>query len=157
MEGEAETTPIPETPSPGEPKIVVKVDRKRSEAQKESLARAQAIRREKIAARKEAKASAKEVKAMTEEKTADMPVNAEPAKDYRLLYKMQKQSLAELMFEKRVNDKLIETLKEKRESAESARAPTPSAPTSAVPAVPARDPGWSVGMPPVKKNIMRHW
>lgn len=155
MEGEAETTPTPAElqPSSDEPKIVVKVGKKRSEGQKESLARAQAIRREKIAARKEAK----QVKAMTEEKTDVVPVNAEPAKDYRLLYKMQKQSLAELMFEKRVNEKLIETLKEKQQSAESARAPTPSAPTSAVSAVPARDPGWSVGMPPVKKNLMRHW
>ena len=155
MDGEAETAPTPEAraPSPDEPRIVVKVDRKRSDGQKESLVRAQTIRREKIAARKEAKASAKEV--MTDVKAE--VANAEPAKDYRLLYKMQKQSLTELMFEKRVNDSLIASLKEKRDSVESARAPTPSAPPSAVPAVPVRDPCTRVGMQPVKKNLMRHW
>ena len=151
MEGEAEITPCPEAcaPSHDESKIVVKLDRKRSEGQKESLARAQASRREKIAARKEAKAVAKETKA---EVVVVAPVEPDPTKDYRLLYKMQKQSLAELMFEKRVNDKLIETLKEK--TTETARPPEPVPAVSAVPAKAA----WSGGgMPPVKKNIMRHW
>lgn len=157
MEGEAETTPTPaaRAPSPDESKIVVKLARKRSDGQKESLARAQASRREKIAARKEAKADMKEVVAAT--KADVVGPDAEPAKDYRLLYKIQKQSLAELMFEKRVNDKLIESLKEKRESAESARAPTAVDPPPAVSAVPASDAGWRIGMTPVKKNIMRHW
>lgn len=157
MEGEAETTPTPaaQAPSPDESKIVVKLGRKRSDGQKESLARAQASRRENIAARKEAKASAKE--AVTATKADVTGPEAEPSKDYRLLYKMQKQSLAELMVEKRVNDKLIEALNEKRESVESARVPTSVAPPPAVPAVPARVSGWSIGMPPVKKNLMRHW
>ena len=149
--------------TPEESTIVLKLDRKntRSEGQKESLARAQAIRREKIAKRKEAEAAkaaeaAEAAKAVELEKVMQVEtVDAEPAKDYRMLYKIQKQSLAELMFEKRVNEKIIETLKEKKEETERSESKKQQ---PVKPAFPAVSDGWSsVGMPLVKKNLMRHW
>ena len=152
--------------TPEESTIVLKLDRKntRSEGQKESLARAQAIRREKIAKRKEAEAAkaaeaAEAAKAVELEKAVNTmhveTVDKEPAKDYRMLYKIQKQSLAELMFEKRVNEKIIETLKEKKEETERSESKKQQ---PVKPAFPAVSDGWSsVGMPLVKKNLMRHW
>lgn len=143
----------PETATEGEPcqadgaNIVIKTKRPRSEGQKLSLSKAQAARKEKSAARKEKSA------ARMEDKQEAVAVE-EPKKDYKLLYKLQKQSLSELRFEKAVNDRLIETMqaREEKPKAEPVTETKPEAP-----AVSVRG-GWlTTGPIPRKKNPMHHW
>jgi hypothetical protein len=136
----------PDTATEGEPcqadgaNIVIKTKRPRSEGQKLSLSKAQAARKEKSAARREEKQEAVAVE--------------EPKKDYKLLYKLQKQSLSELRFEKAVNDKIIETMRAREEKP---KAEPVTETKQDAPAVSVRG-GWLTAGPiPRKKNPMHHW
>jgi hypothetical protein len=130
--------------------IVIKTKRPRSEGQMLSLSKAQAARKEKSAARREKVAADRETSV-----THVTPESSEaysPKKDYKTLYKLQKQSLAELRFEKAVNDKLIETIRAREEK------PTPAPePKETAAAVSVRG-GWLTSGPiQRKKNPMHHW
>lgn len=143
----------PETATEGEPcqadgaNIVIKTKRPRSEGQMLSLSKAQAARKEKSAARKEKSAARREEK-------QEAAAVEEPKKDYKLLYKLQKQSLSELRFEKAVNDKLIETMRAREEKPKAEPVIETKQET---PAVSVRG-GWLTAGPiPRKKNPMHHW
>lgn len=130
--------------------IVIKTKRPRSEGQMLSLSKAQAARKEKSAARREkvAEESASREATVTPESSEAYS----PKKDYKTLYKLQKQSLAELRFEKAVNDKIIETIRAREEK------PAPATETKEAPAAVSVRGGWLTSGPiQRKKNPMHHW
>lgn len=136
--------------------IVIKTKRPRSEGQMLSLSKAQAARKEKSAARREKVAAERAGHAGRETPVTNVtPESSEaysPKKDYKTLYKLQKQSLAELRFEKAVNDKLIETIRAREEK------PTPAPEPKETPAAVSVRGGWLTSGPiQRKKNPMHHW
>lgn len=130
--------------------IVIKTKRPRSEGQMLSLSKAQAARKEKSAARREKIAAESACRETTV--TPESSETYSPKKDYKTLYKLQKQSLAELRFEKAVNDKLIETIRAREEK------PTPAPEPKETPAAVSVRGGWLTSGPiQRKKNPMHHW
>ena len=136
-----------EEPARAEETIVLDLKPKkgRSPAQLEALKKAQETRREKIQQR-----------AMKKQDPTPTPEPSPPAepkvvKDYKSKFKSLKAELHVLRFEKAVRERLI------LETMNSAPTPTTSAPEP-VPAVSAKPsgfgPGWTVGAPVRKKNMM---